>query len=423
MSFTIFILKLKTMQLVETYIDHFINIWEKSPTHFPVFKRVYSDEEKLKRETNFEMIQLKLKSFQSRSAVKKLRNSNPENKFFPVFRSFLKDIFDFEEVHLDIILSDQFRNVSKDFFYKARAFGPELSPENIYQGLRNVWIMNGLQLMLDIPVEITPSVFAYSMIYPYSDNFLDDPNISGREKKEFSERFNRRLYGENVAPLNHTETQLFKLVRMFEKQYNRTKFPEVYESLYAIQKGQTDSLELLKQNGLAESAIRRICFEKGGASVLADGYLVAGKLSGQQEQALFGYGIYLQLLDDIQDIKEDTDADTNTMCSSLKSKNLGEFVNQTIHFGRTTLEEMKCFDAENVHVFLNLMNRSIETMIIESVGLNNSGFSKEYLSEIEHFSPLHFDYINRKKSESKSQRFAMFRKYFDQAKPALVGVG
>jgi len=263
-------------------------------------------------------------------------------------------------------------------------------------------------------------VFAYSMIYPYSDNFLDDPNISGKEKREFSERFNRRLHGGNVAPLNHTETQLFKLVGMFETQYNRSEFPEVYESLYTIQKGQTDSLELLKQNGLTDSEICRICFEKGGASVLADGYLVSGKLSPRQEQALFGYGIYLQLLDDIQDIKEDTDADTNTMCSSLKGTNLGEFVNSTIHFGRATLEEMKCFEAENVDVFLNLMNRSIETMIIESVGLNDAGFPERYLNEMEKHSPLHFDFIRRKKSQSKSQRFSMFQKYFEQAKPAEV---
>jgi hypothetical protein len=310
--------------------------------------------------------------------------------------------------------------VSKDFFYKSREFGPELSPENIYQGLRNVWIMNGLQLMMNLPVEITPSVFAYSMIYPYSDNLLDDPNISGKEKQEFSVRFNRRLHGENIAPMNHTEAQLFQLVGMFEEQYIRSDFPEVYQSLYAIQKGQTDSLKLLKSGGLIENEIRRVCFEKGGASVLADGYLAAGSLTQRQEQALFGYGIYLQLLDDIQDMKEDIEANTNTMCSSLKHNNLSEFVNRTVHFGRVALEEMKCFDADNVDVFLNLMNRSIETMAIESVGLNDSGFSKDYLMELERYSPLHFDYIRQKKSQSKSQRFELFRKYFDQATPERI---
>jgi hypothetical protein len=277
--------------------------------------------------------------------------------------------------------------------------------------------MNGLQLMLNLPVEITPSVFAYSMIYPYSDNLLDDPNISSKEKQEFSNRFNRRLHGENISPLNHTEAQLFNLVAMFEEQYSRIDFPEVYQSLYAIQKGQTDSLRMMKTNGTAENEIRRICFEKGGASVLADGYLVAGKLTKREERALFGYGIYLQLLDDIQDIKEDADANTNTMCSSLQNVNLGEFVNRTLHFGRVALEEMKCFKAPNVDVFLNLMNRSIETMAIESVGLNETGFSKDYLAEMEKYSPLHFDYIRRKKAQSKSQRFVLFQKYFEQVKP------
>ena len=262
------------MLTVESFIDHFIQIWEKSPASFPEFNRTYSEAEQLEREYNFDQIQLKLKSLQSRSAIKKLKNSNPESKFFPVFRTILQSIFDFEEAHLEIILSEQFKGVSKDFFYKARAFGPELTPENIYQGLRNVWIMNGLQLMMKLPVEITPSVFAYSMIYPYSDNLLDDPNISGKEKQEFSVRFNQRLHGEYILPLNHTETQLFKLVGMFEDQYNRIDFPEVYESLYAIQKGQTDSLKLLKSDELTENEIRCVCFEKGGASVLADGYLV-----------------------------------------------------------------------------------------------------------------------------------------------------
>jgi hypothetical protein len=108
------------------------------------------------------------------------------------------------------------------------------------------------------------------------------------------------------------------------------------------------------------------------------------------------------------------------MCSYLNKNNLGEFVNRTIHFGRVALADMKCFEATNVDVFLNLMNRSIETMAIESVGLNDSGFSKEYLAEMEQFSPLHFDFVRQKKSQSKSHRFALFQKYFEQAKPELL---
>jgi len=254
----------------------------------------------------------------------------------------------------------------------------------------------------------------------YSDNFLDDPEITKVEKAEFNVRFNQRLHGEKISPQNYTESQLYKLVAMFEQQYNRADFPEVYESLYAIQKGQTDSLQLLGTANLSADEIRQICFEKGGTSVLADGYLVAGKLSREQEQALFGYGIYLQLLDDIQDVKEDIDAETKTIFSGLESENTGAFVNRTFHFGRTALDEMKCFNSTNIDSFLSLMNRSIETMIIESAGLNNSWYDEKYLAKLDNYSPLHFEFVRQKRSQSKSQRFSLFQKYFEQKQPEKV---
>lgn len=399
---------------VQDYIQHFIKIWEESSDDFPAFSRSYSINEQVNHESNFEQFQKKIGEIQSRGKIRQLRNS-PEKSFFPVFKSFLQTVFDFEPEHLDIILSDEFKDVSKDFFYKAREFGPELSPENIYQGLRNVWIMNGIQLMMKQPVQITPSVFAYSMIYPYSDNLLDDPSITSKEKAAFSDRFNLRLHGYTVLPQSETESQLFKLVSFFEMQYDRTQFPEVYESLYAIQQGQTNSLRMLKSNGLADRNIMEICFEKGGASVLADGYLCAGKLTREQEQALFGYGVYLQLLDDIQDVKEDIGAETKTMFSCVNRSDLGRLVNKTIHFGRTALEEMKCFKMEQTDTFLSLMNRSIETMIIESVGLNETWYSKNYLDELNRFSPLRFEFVRMKKSQSKSQRLSLFRKYFESS--------
>ncbi|HKL32229.1 MAG TPA: hypothetical protein VJ919_06840 [Tangfeifania sp.] len=406
---------MKLMLAVSSFIDHAVNIWEKSPETLPVFKQEYTCGEQQIREDNFQRFQEKLNALKSKKNVRSLRKEDPGQSFFPHFKAFLQTVFDFEEDQLEIILAEDFKNVSKDFFYRAREFAPELSPENIYQGMRNVWIMNGLQLMMGVPVEITPSIFGYSMIYPYSDNFLDDSSVSDAEKKAFSKRFNKRLHGELVIPASFTEEQLFKLVGMFEMQYNRQEFPKVYESLYAIQNGQTRSLELIKCNGLGDAVIREICFEKGGASVLADGYLIAGRLTYEQERALFGYGVYLQLLDDIQDVKEDTEGQTKTLFSCRdKNTSLGEFVNKTIHFGRTVMEEMRCFEGPDIEVMLRLMNRSIEMMIIESVGINPDYYPEEFLAEMEKHSPLRFEYLRQKRSQSKSQRFSLFRKYFEQ---------
>jgi hypothetical protein len=91
------------------------------------------------------------------------------------------------------------------------------------------------------------------------------------------------------------------------------------------------------------------------------------------------------------------------------------FVNRTILFGRTALEEMKNFGKSENNVFLNLMNKSIETMIIESVGLNIADYSDGFLNQLEPFSPLHFEFVRQKRSQSKSHRLAMFRKIFEQS--------
>lgn len=146
-------------------------------------------------------------------------------------------------------------------------------------------------------------------------------------------------------------------------------------------------------------------------------------MTPEQEQALFGYGVYLQLLDDIQDVKEDLNTNIKTMFSCLEKQNFGEFVNQTIHFGRTALEEMKCFPGAADGDFLDLMNRSIETMIIESVGLNNTWYAEDYLARLENYSPIHFKFVQKKKTQSKSQRFTMFQKYFNQPVKERVNFG
>ncbi len=399
---------------IPSYINHFIKIWENSSDSFPVFEISYLEKEQLFREGQFNMFQQKMSALKSTKNVEQLKRVNPGNVFFPTFKAFLKSVFDFRQEQLEIILSEAFKEVSKDFFYKARSFDPQLSPENIYQAMRNVWIMNGIQQMMNVQMEITPSVFGYSMIYPYSDNLLDSPEISSEEKQLFSERFNRRLHGLCEPPLDFAEERLFKLVEMFEQQFPRSLFPNVYDSLYAIQQAQTDSLTLMQGSYISTERVRHIAFEKGGTSVLADGYLVAGNLTPKQEQALFGYGVYLQLLDDIQDIKEDADAATQTLFSFVENKELDKLVNRTVHFGRTVLQEMQCFEGRDVAKFLKLMNRSIEVMLIEAVGMSPEYYSENYLNRLEKHSPLHFSFVREKRSQSQSQRFALFKKIVEQ---------
>lgn len=403
---------------IKKYITYYSKIWSETSCEFPMLSKEYPEDKKSQKEKGLEEFLQKIQKF------KNVKNNNSTVNetgvsFFRIFKAFLKSVFDFEEKHLNIILSEDFKNVTKDFLVKAHKFDSELKPESIYQGLRNVWIMNGLQLMQGLPVKITPSVFAYSLMYPYSDNFLDNPEVSIREKHLFSEHFAKRLHGEKIIPANFTETQLFRLVEFIEKEFPRDDYPDVYESLYAIQQGQTKSLLLTKDSNLTEYEIQKICFEKGGTSVLADGFLVAGNLSGQQQQILFGYGVFLQILDDIQDMKEDIEALMRTMVSDISAERRGYFVNKAFHFGRSIMEEMICLDKNKNNDFSDLMLHSFDTMLIESVGVNNCFFKTDYVNKLERFSPLHYTFLRKKRAEKKSQRFQIFQKYINTNKKLI----
>ena len=70
-------------------------------------------------------------------------------------------------------------------------------------------------------------------------------------------------------------------------------------TISAEMRAQCRSLELLHRTASPyEVDVLGISLEKGGTSVLADGYLVAGSLTRPQAELAFGFGAYLQIVDD-----------------------------------------------------------------------------------------------------------------------------
>ncbi|NLG27821.1 MAG: hypothetical protein GX557_07900 [Chloroflexi bacterium] len=221
------------------------------------------------------------------------------------FAAFAHEALGFEAAQL-ATLERGFMPALAAFAEAARRFDPTLSGADIFQAGRNVSILNSLQLMLGLPVALTPSITAYSLLYPYTDNYLDDPAIPATTKVAFNGRLRRRLQGEALQPANAHEQAVWALVAMIEGQYPRDACPAVYASLLAIQRAQERSVALLREPvSPYEVDVLGITLEKGGASVLADGYLVAGTLSPAQEELLFGWGAFLQLADDLQDVNSD----------------------------------------------------------------------------------------------------------------------
>jgi hypothetical protein len=393
--------RLKQKAMLKHYTDQYAEIWEISSSNLPEFSKSYSSSEKLQREVALDQFLKSIKGFRKKRMKHRVLTENDQDKFFSNTRQFLSEGMDFTSQQLEMMFSDEMITVTRSFVRQAHEFDHSLSFPNIFQACRNVWIMNGLQLIMGIPMQLTPSIFAYSMLYPYTDNMIDDPLISTFEKMMFSNRFRDRLAGNKLKPANKTEQAVFRLVDMIESEYSRIDFPEVYDSLLGIHEAQTNSMMLLqKKHSLTEKETLNICLSKGGASVLADGYLVAGKLTDAQRYFLFGYGAYLQLLDDIQDVDEDYRAGLMTVFSKNAFQSpLDEKLNKTWWFGEEVMKSLEQFDGKQLDLFKSLMRKSMDLFIAEAIAQNPLSYSPKFVSTFENFSPFHFSYIRKRKEQ------------------------
>ena len=109
------------------------------------------------------------------------------------------------------------------------------------------------------------------------------------------------------SPVNAQNDPSYGLTPLLiERLYPRAEFPEVYLSLRAIHHAQMRSLD--QQDGARtwdERALLALSIAKGGASVLTDACLVRGSLTEDKAEFMFAYGVVLQLMDDLQDIRDD----------------------------------------------------------------------------------------------------------------------
>ena len=387
--------------MIQNYTEQYADLWEGCSNRFPEFSKVYPKEDKLRREKFLDQFLNTIKVFRKDCVNGKSLDESNQQLFLSKTRNFLRDGLDFTNSQLELMFSDEMVEITRSFVRQAKTFDSDLTFNDIFQACRNVWIMNGLQLVMGLQMQVTPSIFAYSLLYPYTDNLIDDPKISAFEKLVFSERFRNRLSGATLEPQNETENAIFRLVSMIEGEYSRIDFPEVYESLLGIHKAQTDSMKLLQQKKLiGETEILKICLAKGGASVLADGYLVAGSLTEVQRNFLFGYGAYLQLLDDIQDLEEDHKAGLMTAFSeSAFQIPLDNRLNKAYWFGDHVMESLSFFDGQHLDLFKSLMRRSMDLFISEAIAQVPDAYSQKYVAGFEWFSPFHFSYIRKRKGQ------------------------
>jgi hypothetical protein len=284
-------------------------------------------------------------------------------------------------------------DAGESFAIEARSFDAALSPESTAQALRNLWVMNSIQILCRRPVRLTPSCFAYSLLYPYTDNLLDDAHLPTDVKSSFVHRLGNRLEGHDCGTVRSPqEEHIWELIRMIEREWPRQRYPEVYESLLAIHTAQRESLRLHQHGGLIDPAsLLQLTFAKGGTSVLAHGFLILGSPKDAEARWIFGYGTVLQLIDDLQDLAEDAARGHATVFTGCRTPlDLSRRINRLLAFAARSAEEFPGPATTQERILRRLIRGSCLLLICEAVASLQEWIEPTYAASLEQYSPLSF---------------------------------
>jgi hypothetical protein len=398
---------------VEVQVEQTIAVWDSAAASSTLDGAQYNRKQQQEREKAYDRALRSVEREVKRAPRTKADRIKTQDRIVAAFARFSATALDLEgeAVHL---LTDDFLPVGTKLARWAREFDPNLGMADIIQACRNAWTACGLQPLLGIRMGMTPSVLGYSLLYPYSDNYLDREDISAEEKLRFSARFRSRLRGDEVPAQDYREAALWTLVKLIEEQYPRAGNPQVFDCLLAIHRAQEESLAQQRGSNHYDGAgLLRMSCAKGGTSVLADACLARGWLGEEERRFSFEWGVLLQLGDDLQDVREDLRRGSHTLFShaALQGRPLDPLVIQLLNFSEKVGARMD--DLPNgTRMFKTLLRMSWRSLIIGAVANSHQFFSPAFIEQAERWSPFRFAFL-RERNERLTSRQGLYATLFE----------
>jgi hypothetical protein len=384
----------------ENLVQETLAEWEECSIALPPFNETFTVAEQEAREALLEEFLKSVECEIRRTPRTKSGRKALRERLTLSFERFARTGLDMNDTHIGLLLNDGFSAIGNQMARWARRFDPSVSAADVFQATRNAWTAGGLQVLLGREMRLTPAIFAYSMLYPYTDNYLDDPDVSSELKIAFNGRISARLSGKLIAPILGREEILWRLFEMIEGQYPRADWPQVYASLLAIQRAQENSMRLRGSSPPAHRHdVLKLSFEKGGASVLADGHMAVGSLSCEEAQFLFGWGALLQLVDDLQDIRQDRREGALTIFTQAAGRvPLDGLTARTLSYGHRVMSRVDQMPAR-CQALKEMIQKSYMSLLIWSAGECGEMYSRDFLAELETHSPFRFASVARRRKQ------------------------
>ncbi len=293
---------------------------------------------------------------------------------------------------------DAFYQELMAFLKQVRHFSPELRFDEIGQAIRNYIVYAMFKVIHLVPTGFSNAGFGYSMLYPFTDNYIDGSKPSSTEKQKYNQLIRDKLLGKKVRPQCKHHKKTCDLLQAIASDYPREKDDRIYTLLLMMLEAQEESLRQQNQQfTLSEEERLNISLFKGGVSVLVDRFLVNKELTPADFHFYLGFGFFLQLADDLQDIKEDSGKGYQTLFTvDLTKEREEKLVNKLFHF---LYRIMDTYSAEN-DTFKNFVLASSNQLIYTSLCGSKEFFTPEYQRRIEMFLPITMAFLETTRANS-----------------------
>jgi hypothetical protein len=298
--------------------------------------------------------------------------------------------------YLDQPSLEAFQEELKDFLYHVRKFAPELSFEGIGQATRNYIVYAMFKQLNQMPSEFNKACFGYSMLYPFTDNYIDSDNFSAKQKIEYNQIIRDKIEGKDVLPKTLHQKKTCELLQAIESVYPRDCNSTIFTLLLMMLDAQEDSIcQQNKGVQLTTDERLNISLYKGGISVLIDQFFVKNDFTEDDLNFYLGFGFFLQLVDDLQDMKEDYEQGNQTIFTvDMDCAKVEKIVNKLINF----IHQITSSYQSNNDSFLIFLLENCYQLIYLSLAGSKEFFSKEYLDKLENFSLVTYSFLSNLKN-------------------------
>jgi len=328
-------------------------------------------------------------------------------------RILIKDFLNNETIinlhkSMDSQTVDNFEDEVFEFLRHVRKFAPELTFADIGQATRNYIVYAMFKTIHSVNSGFSMAGFGYSMLYPFTDNYIDNKKCTDQDKQFYNQLIRDKIKGLEVHPTISHHKKTCELLQAIESVYPRDKDDSIFHLLLMMLDAQEKSIG--QQNKAFPLTIEErldISIYKGGISVLIDRFFVDKEITETDLIFYLGFGFFLQLADDLQDIKEDSQLGYSTIFTiDLNYGQEEKFVNKLLNFLHTIMNN---YHVENDNFKDFVFSASILLILTSSIG-SKDFFSQEYLDRLDEFLPIpsstiknylhnQFDQINSKQQD------------------------